>query len=299
MSKRTDIHRPSAINPDEYEYVAFEFIPIGKFTGDIMADCEFLQQERATIQRHMKETGGTYSRHEHGGNCHVCGAHAIYTVLFYHRITNTYIRTGQDCAEKMDLAVGGNYDVFRTSVKNALDHQAGKQKAQAILERDGLSSAWAVYKAYEYGQPKQEEIVADIVGKLVQYGSVSDKSLNYVRSLVNQIENRAAIEAQRKAETDAAAPVPTGRITIEGIVLTTKNVDSAYGPVVKMLVQHDSGYKVWGTKPGSFVTKRGDRISFTATVTSKPEDLKFGYFSRPTNAVLVGPAEVANFSIAA
>ena len=97
---RTDAHRPSVINPAEYEYVAQELIPIGRYTGDILADCDFLQSERLRIRRHMERTGGTYSQHFHGGHCKVCGnANAIYTVLFYHDNTNNYVRIGSDCAE--------------------------------------------------------------------------------------------------------------------------------------------------------------------------------------------------------
>jgi hypothetical protein len=287
MSKRTDIHRPSAIDVNEYEYVAFEYIK----TEDL-GDCGFLKSERAIIKAHMDRTGGTYSRHEHGGNCHICGAHAIYTVLFYHELTNTYIRTGQDCAEKLEFAIGGDMNAFRTALKDALELQAGKRKALAVLTEAGHEAAWPIYTANEYQVGGKEETIIDIVGKLVRYGSVSEKSINYLGSLLYQIANRATIEAERKAQTDAAAPVPSGRIVIEGIVLTTRVDDTPYGTVTKMLVQHDTGWKVWGSKPSSLNVTRGARIRFTATVEASPTDLKFGFYSRPSKATMMEPVGV-------
>ena len=81
-TKRTDVHAPSRINPEDYEWVGIEY---KKQDGDPLGDAMELKWMREQIERHMKKTGGDYSNHEHGGNCHVCGAHCIYTVLFYHR----------------------------------------------------------------------------------------------------------------------------------------------------------------------------------------------------------------------
>lgn len=101
---RTDIHRPSAINPAEYEYVGPEHIKIEGF-----GDCAYVLEMRRRIQEHMTRTGGTYAHVETTGNCQVCGSvNMIYSVLFYHRPSNTYIRTGQDCADKLDMGYNRN-----------------------------------------------------------------------------------------------------------------------------------------------------------------------------------------------
>lgn len=93
--KRNDIHRPSAIYPTEYEFVAVEHDPVS------LGFVQWYWAQRQRIIAHMTQTGGAFSDHEHKGNCHVCGAHCIYTAVFYHCASNTYIRTGFDCAEKM------------------------------------------------------------------------------------------------------------------------------------------------------------------------------------------------------
>ncbi len=109
---RKDIHRPSVINPADYEFVCFEYLKV-----ESLGDAEFLTAERERKARHMQRTGGTYSRHEHGGNCYICGAACIYTALFYHSATNVYLHTGLECAEKMELQ---DAEKFRKTVQDAL-----------------------------------------------------------------------------------------------------------------------------------------------------------------------------------
>lgn len=191
---RTDIHRPGAINPSEYEWVAFEYIP-GVGTGPVdLGACAFLQSERQKIRDHMARTGGNYSTHEHGGNCMVCGAWAIYTVLFYHRPTNVYVRTGQDCAQKMEMSYSASgYDLFKKNIHNVLEARAGKKKAEAILANAGLSRCWEIWEFTTFnGKNMEETTIQDVVAKLVKYGSISEKQTNLLRVLLNRIDHRGA-----------------------------------------------------------------------------------------------------------
>lgn len=135
---RTDIHRPSAIEPADYEFVGCDYVPDD---GIAMADT-------AVIHAHIARTGGKFSSHEHGGNCHVCGAHCLYTAVFFHAATNSYIRTGFDCAEKLGMGDAERFRAFRAGVKNALDARAGKRKAEAFCEQHGLAAAWEICKAW-------------------------------------------------------------------------------------------------------------------------------------------------------
>lgn len=293
---RTDAHRPSAINPAEYEFVAQELIPIGRYTGDILSDCAFLQSERARIRRHMERTGGTYSKHAHGGNCMVCGSvNAIYTALFYHAKTNSYVRMGSDCAEKCEMGDAASFAYFRTQADNAYAAYAGKRKAQAILAENNLSAAWDLYinaglpgtgLTYKY----EEHTICDMVRKLVSYGSLSEKQFAFMGRLFAQIESRDAIAAKREAETAAAKEIPTfdGRVEIEGKVLSYKYESETAFPGYRMLVQHADGWKVYGTAPDGVA--KGQIVRFNAAVTVSRDDKKFGYFKRPTKLVVVEEA---------
>lgn len=273
--KRTDIHRPAVIRPEDYEFVGFEYLKIEGF-----GDCAAILAEREVIRAHMDRTGGTYSSHQHGGNCHVCGAAAIYTVLFYHEATNSYVRTGQECAELLGCREDG--DKFRRAVQDAREAAAGKRKAQALLDDAGLSAAWPVY--LQGGASHEAATVVDIVGKLVRYGSISPAQTNYLRSLVDRIQRRPEIEAQRAKEHEAAAPLPITdrRVTICGTVVSVRSND--FG--ARMLVKHADGWKVWGSLPASLDSDglTGKTVEFCATVKPSKDDAKFGFFSRPTKA---------------
>jgi len=283
---RTDEHRPSAINPADYEFVACEYIKI-----EDIGSAEFLIEERAKIRAHMSRTGGTYSGHEHGGNCMVCGSvNAVYTMLFYHEKSNSYVRTGSDCATKIEMSGVADFNRFRAAVKNALEAKAGKKKAEAVLTEAGLSEAWTIYEAGNVSE-YEERTISSIVGKLVAYGSISENAEKFLRDLLAKIPTRQARkEAERQAHADAAE-CPEGRVEIVGEVLATKVQDSDFGSVVKMLVRSETGFKVWGTCPGNIY--KGMKISFRATVTRSNDDSKFGFFKRPSNAQVLQEAPVA------
>lgn len=308
---RTDPHRPSAIKPEDYEFVALENIKIEAF-----GDCFFAIEERKRIREHMARTGGRYSSHEHGGTCGVCGAAAVWTVLFHHAPTNTYIRTGQDCAEKMGL----DYDhdgmtAFKRSAATAEKNRAGKAKANLMLANHGLQQAFAIYVETEAAIQARIEFARDcrfddddtpwwkhpacppepsgdratlaaMVRKMVAWGDDwSEKQVAFARVLVDRIAREAAIAAERAAERAAAAPVPVTdkRIRIEGTVLSTKVIETQFGYVTKALIRSIDGWKAWGKAPLPGL-KHGDRIAFMARIEPSKDDEKYGFYSRPTKA---------------
>lgn len=282
---RSDAHRPSVIVPDDYEFVAFEYLRV-----DGIGDAAFLQQHRIILRNHMAQTGGTYSGHEHGGNCGVCGsANAIYTAMFFHKPTNSYVRTGLECAEKLECR---GVAAFRKHCASALERKAGKQKAEAVLAEANLSAAWALYVEGQKSAtelPREETTLCDIVNRLVQYGSVSVPQMAFLRRLVDQIANRAVIERQRRAEHDKAKPLPVSekRMTVRGTVLSIKvpNYARGEGGPIRMLVRHKDGWKVWGSVPSNLSgLQKGASVEFDAAVSVSDKDEKFGFFKRPTKA---------------
>ena len=78
--------------------------------------------------------------------------------------------------------------------------------------------------------------------------------------------------------------VPNGRQVITGVILGMRPQASEYGSVLKMLVQDDRGFRVWGSVPSKLDCNREDHIEFTATVTQSDKDTKFGFFKRPTKS---------------
>lgn len=109
-----------------------------------------------------------------------------------------------------------------------------------------------------------------------------------------QQEQRDAERAERDAAHEAGENAPEGRVVITGTVLAFKVQESMYGDVLKMLVQDDRGFRVWGSVPSSLDdAERESRITFTATVTASDKDAKFGFFKRPTKAEVINEAVAA------
>lgn len=107
-------------------------------------------------------------------------------------------------------------------------------------------------------------------------------------------EQRNAELAKHDAEHEAGENAPEGRVTITGTVLALKWKESQYGSTLKMLVQDDRGFRVWGSVPANLDdAERESRITFTATVQASDRDEKFGFFKRPTKAEIITEAEAA------
>ena len=284
MTTRTDTHRPSAVVPNDYQYVSCRCRVFD--AGDAIAN----QVEREKLQAHMARTGGKFSQHEHGGNCHVCGSvNLIYGIVFYHEATNSYIEVGEDCANKLDM--GGTHEIslFRKAVRLEAGIAKGKAKARKVLNDAEVEPiAWDIYERTG-SKPYEEATITDIVGKVVKYGNISDAQVKFVNGLIDRIARRAEIAAARQAESDAAAPFPVtdARIQIEGEILSTKTQESDFGTQHKMLVRSTDGWKIWVTCPGG---AKGDKVRFCAKVQVSREDNKFGFGSRPTKFEIIEPA---------
>jgi hypothetical protein len=288
MSKRTDTHRPSAINPADYDFVACDYLGGG-------IDAIEFQPERVAFREHMTRTAGKFAEHHNNGSCHICGAAALYVARYHHVPSNTYITTGMDCAEKMEIGEAVLFASFRKRIRAGLKVAAGKRKAQELLNANELAAAWVIYTNPTGNDrndmiKREEAVIYDIVGKLVRYGTISDGQTNYLRVLLGQIERRAEVERQRRAEQESADPVPvtSDRVSVAGVVLTTKMHEGDFGPVRKMLVKCDAGYKLYGSVPRELSGElKGARVEFTARIQRSPDDVKFGFFSRPTKARIV------------
>ena len=119
--------------------------------------------------------------------------------------------------------------------------------------------------------------------------AIHDKLVgDLIRLQQYQQEQRDAQRAERDAAHEAGEDAPEGRVVITGTVLAFKRQESMYGDVLKMLVQDDRGFRVWGSVPVSLEdAERESRITFTATVTASDKDAKFGFFKRPAKAAVL------------
>ena len=177
-AKRTDVHRPSEILPENYDLLTYTY----------KGPDPFLQMEagseRKIFMAHMKSHPGAgfFNKENETGGCSICGAHFSFGAIFYHRDSNRYIEIGWICAMKMDSSLdGAAFRNWKDRIKNGAEVRAGKNKAREILEAHDLRFAWEVFETpYEEGSKKFEfawksfDILVDMVSKLVRYGTWSD-----------------------------------------------------------------------------------------------------------------------------
>ena len=290
---RTDIHRPSAIRPEEYDFVAI--IYHGPFTFELN---EF---ERKLLNDHMNRTGGKLSQHEHGGTCHVCGAFAMNLCYFYHNPSNTYIVTGTECAEKMEFRDPALFRKFTRNREEARKNLAGKKKAEALLvERGGEELFDKIVTLFnnDFGgntlihfvdadQRLQWSIytAANIVRKLIRYGNLTEKQWNFLNNLVKNIFSWEEKKAEENAKKELIPDAPEGKVVISGTILSAKVQEDFYGYSYKMLVESKDGWKVWSTVPKSLgKVEKGEQVEFTATLTRSEKDRTFAFAKRPSKA---------------
>jgi len=125
--------------------------------------------------------------------------------------------------------------------------------------------------------------------------AIEEKLIGDLVSLQKYAQEKAEDErAKSDAAHEAGEDAPEGRIVITGTVLAFKWQSSHFGDVLKMLVQDDRGFRVWGSAPKSLDdAERESRVTFTATVTASDKDAKFGFFKRPTKAEIITKEKAA------
>lgn len=258
---RDDIHRPSVINPEDYEFVAFDYLGDD---GD-----KFMFDERQVFFAHRSRTGGKYSDHSHGGTCFICGAFALNVAKFYHEKTNSYIVAGEDCAAKLNFQDAVGFRSLRERVRAGREAATGKAKAQKFLGEQGLEAAWDIYVSSVLGPKYEENTILDIVGRLVRYGSISDKQVDFLRKLLVKIADRDAIAAKRREENAGSQHVGQigERCEFNVAVMFTVRLESDYG-TINITGFRDQDGNVLIYKGQNLGVEKGDNAVVKATIKS-------------------------------
>lgn len=160
------------------------------------------------------------------------------------------------------------------------------------------------YQTGDYSKVSKSAFLRDMAGNL--FNAVGK---DFTENMMAALRKVVAANAER-AVVDAARPAcPEGRIIITGTVVSTKSYETDFGTAYKMLVEDESGFKVYGSIPSNLwseveflgayrklawnetdgvMTKlKGMQVTFTATVEQSKDDKSFGFFKRPTKASVV------------
>jgi hypothetical protein len=311
-----NLHNEVNFRPEEYEVLDYldnspprisDYLPTLMFGASQEQWSTAMATGRASYDdamRRWRETMDHYFPDRANNNpsirkCTHCGNVQVrYIAAVKHVPTGQVVVFGDICVDRLGFA---NRDAFRAAQVRARAQQGHARLAifrqrEAFLARSPQLAAILSNEA-EMTHPDHanNEFARDIVAKLNQYGSLSDRQVEcFVASverdhvIARQRAERAAQEAARRA---SAQPAPEGRVTVEGQVVGVKQHDVAgFGyynrgssTILKMTLLLDNGSKVWMTVPGGVDQGiRGKRVRVTATFTRSSTDQSFAFGKRPS-----------------
>lgn len=285
MAKVPTVHNPVNFDPANYEVVDYldnkRPVYYGQGVPGFELEVKFWEQE-------MESTFGADWRKKVRRCVHCGNGRVRWITATKYLPTGETVVFGSDCTERLGFA---NKQAWKLAVLQS-KAQAGHAKMKVWNARVRfLEANPAVAVAVEQAKGEAHAknfFVQDVLSKLNQYGSLSERQVAAVlKSLARDLEvaNQKAVEA-----TEVKADAPVGRQTVTGTVLSTKVQESAYGTVRKMLVKLEGNSRVWVTVPGGSGVERNDVVTFTATFEASKDDKSFAFGSRP---VLVNRVEAA------
>lgn len=283
------IHNPSNFVPTDYEIVeyldnrppeAIDFFTFGALAGVAGAGDAYraaVEEWRADFRRYY----GNRVPHQ----CDHCGHHIRYVTVAEHTPSGDYVAFGCDCTENR---LGLEVDEFkvkylRDAASRKEAHRRNVAQFQAFMvEHPDFA---AEYEWVVETQPNNS-FLTDVAAKCRQYyGGLSPRQISaFVCSAVAQRKRD-----ERRAEAEATkGPVATGKVSVIGKIISFKTQESMYGLTEKMLVELENGSRVYGTQPRAlYDAEVGNTVQFNATVEASDRDPTFGFFKRPTKAIVV------------
>lgn len=286
---RSDLHRPSAIQPENYRYMeSWDLeMPLMPIDRDIR-----VLMDRAEA-----------SSADHSGNlaqCDHCGAHLRYICLWEHVPSGDVITTGETCArETMDVPNRLLLDQKRLRETAAARRVALRERAEVTERQERARELYPQAYAILFDYQGDNSFVADVAARFGRNGYLSEKQ---AIAVVNSVAKQTMHAERRRIEAATATTCPEGRIKVTGKVVSTGTKENAYGVRHVMTVRDDRGFKVWGTVPSGLVVPvldiegnrvgiRGldqdDRVEFVGAVTRSDRDETFGFYKRPSCAKVI------------
>lgn len=276
-TNRSDIHRPGAIQPDQYRHFA-------SYDVGGVDEPSFNMPVVRDIVSKARENG----KHVFGcpGKCGVCGATFRYGDVWMHEPTGDLVHFGHTCTEK--------YSMLADDPAFCAHLEALKRNRAARIEEKRADDRFAFFCAKHDGLAEDftvdHRIVQDIKRKLRKYGSISDAQINLVRKLATEVRNP---KPAPEPEQHVAAPVSDERVKIQGRVVSVKVHEGFYGPSLKMTVKVETpngSWLCWGTVPSKEDDiVKGAVIAFEAKLQSG-DTPHFAFFKRPTKVQIIEPA---------
>jgi hypothetical protein len=274
-TKQPTVHNPTNFNPADYTIVDYFDNKRPPFYGDAEAhaqETQWWEQEATAL------LGSDYRSKIF--KCIHCGNGTVrWITIALHIPSNERVVFGCDCTERLGFANQQEFKLAQLKAKA----EAGHARLKIWNAREAYVAAHPEIAA-AIEQAKQpahanNSFVKDVLSKLNQWGSLSERqAAAVVTSLARDLEFAARKAAQA---TEVKGPAPTGRVTVTGKVLSTKVQESQYGETLKMLLQLENNSRVWLTVPSKASAERGETLTVTATFQVSKDDPSFAFGSRP------------------
>jgi hypothetical protein len=305
---RTDIHRPSFLDPAEYEEVGYFDLHPEDGGGSI--DEEYADKDSFL--------GNFASR----GRCDHCGAGPLrYIVIFYHSPSDKIVTVGVRCAGILGLSSKSERER-----RQRIESERRERLVREWIAKDEINAEVVEFLNDVVSTPYHDEatgenpfrakfpglvgggtiaFLSDLLHKLNRYSNLTENQVAAVQKIKARNDERLAAYAARTAELAEVAPLAEGRREITGTIVSTKWVEGFGGDdVMKMLVEEADGNRVYGTVPSYLkeiaegpwsaeqgyyapVELKGLTITFKAQVERSSKDEHFGFFKRPTGTKVI------------
>jgi hypothetical protein len=273
---RTDVHRPSALVTEDYDYV-------------LCYDAHPTEGDRRELMAYINRTGRHFGENHSAGSCYHCGARMRYTAVLLHKPTDTLVKVGEQCLDNRFALASADFHRLRKAAELNRQRHARKMRREAWFAVDNdrlVAFEWAKYMvnndhAYGYNGMRHDFVSTVNRGEWMP----SDK---FVRAIMRDMTRTERIAEERAAAKAQAMPVVDGNgIDVSGEVVSVKLQENDFGVRQVMTVRDDRGFMVWGTVPAAIDdVARGDHVKFVANITKSDRDDTFGFFKRPRKAVI-------------
>jgi hypothetical protein len=285
---REDIHSPAEMNPEDYKYQGW----IYQGSSEAILECRDIDDPEFINYEELRGMSNLFQGNwNHKGTCDHCGAHFAWGNVYLHTPTDEKVVVGWICAEKFNLE--SKMQLIQRQIEKRAEAYRKRQKVKAEVEKYRQENP-LIANILDSALAETNSFIADVKRKLDEYGSLTDRQGSAVIASAIKDYWYQQNKAAREAEQVDAQDVPEGKgIEVKGIIISTRYQDSkyAYGVTeLKMLVQDDRGFRVWGTMPTSLENDgadKGSRIQFVANIEPSEDDSKFGFFKRPRKAEIL------------
>ena len=278
---RTDIHKPSLLDPAEYEFMA-AFYQGG--SEDMMKSYQYdMQEYDEALERYSVFQGN----HDSKGTCDHCGAAFAHGALFLHIPTQELIHVGHICASNTvglpDKAAAARKKAEKYAAKQAA-HRKQMEKTEGWRNENAVLLEWMENQENPHG------FIISLLSTVHKWGDLSQAQTRAAYKWMEGAAKREAKAAEAAERLSNAMPVRDGRYDILGTILSKKWKNTQFGDQLKMVVELPDGNRIYGTVPKALRAagvEIGSEIKFTATVEKSKNDEHFGFFAKPTNAEVI------------